>query len=182
MKREEKIEIENFGIETSRTTNVSSSSSQPFSSYKHLSQIENIFGISVTRLNELPKLNIPVDTIPLNDFEKKLNFTVEQIKQIFQTTSTIDYCANESERSDFANVILRGIVSTFSRSENITLRKEYDLSELEYVYGLVTTGDDAIKEDLRTLFSVVITMLTDKLKSIKEPKTKSSLSHINHKI
>ncbi|RIB08681.1 hypothetical protein C2G38_329451 [Gigaspora rosea] len=203
-----------------------------------------------------------VDSMPRSEFEDQLTFTVVQIKQIFHTMSTIDYCANESERAEFASVILRGIVSTVARSENITLRKEYDLSgtngngkadfpilqgghilcvievknhdlekgfcqnlvqaqtacltnnersqkrkqnELEYVYGLVTTGekwfltmvtsdsrvgavsepicirlsnsdidDDAIKENLRALFSAVITMLSDKLESIKEPKTKSS--------
>ncbi|RIB00496.1 hypothetical protein C2G38_1185049 [Gigaspora rosea] len=203
-----------------------------------------------------------VDTMPRNEFDDQLTFTVAQIKQIFQTMNTIDYCANESERTEFVSVILRDIVSTFARSESITLRKEYDLSctngngrvdfaivqgghilcvievknhdlengfcqnlvqaqtacqtnnerskkrkhnELEYVYGLVTTGekwfltmvtsdsrvgvasepicirlsnadidDGAIKEDLRALFSAVIAMLSDKLESIKEPKTKSS--------
>ncbi|CAG8784300.1 38887_t:CDS:2, partial [Gigaspora margarita] len=234
---------------SSRTTNVTSPTSKPFSSYKHLSQIETIFGISATRLNDLPKLNMHVDTMTLYDFDDQLNFTIAQIKVLYLLLNN---------RSDFVNVILRGIVSTFARSENITMREEYDLSgtngngkvdfaivqgghilcvievknhdlengfcqnlvqaqsacetnngrskkrkheELEYVYGLVTTGEkwfltmvtsdgrvgaasepiyirlsnsnisnEAIKEDLRTLFSAVITMLSDKLESIKEPK------------
>ncbi|CAG8854268.1 4485_t:CDS:2, partial [Gigaspora margarita] len=147
LEEEEKITIENFwksyeetlnilsknSASSSRTTNVTSSTSKPFSSYKHLSQIENIFGISATRLSDLPKLNMHVDTMPCNDFENKLNFMVEQIKVLYLLPNNTNFSHNKHnrllhERSDFANVILRGIVSTFARLENITMRKEYDFS------------------------------------------------------
>ncbi|CAG8709944.1 23465_t:CDS:2, partial [Racocetra persica] len=207
-------------------------SQKDFSSYKRLSQIGKLFGISAERINELPRLKID-SAENMGLYDDILMSIVQYIKIIMRTSGTIDNCANETEKADFIFTILRGIVLTFDDDVKVnrecplsgfngkgkldfTIQRRTDIlciieakmqnveygfcqnliqlqsacetsrkskyDELEYVYGVVTTGDkwfftvisdESLKEDLSALFSVLRAMLVDKLQSIEEPETRS---------
>ncbi|CAG8829304.1 17809_t:CDS:10, partial [Gigaspora margarita] len=142
-----------------------------------LSQINKLFGTNAETINELPQINL-VATIDIILYQEQLNFTVQNIKMIKKTSIAINY-ANEVEskgRFDFTIIqnedillvaeikvadieygLCQNLVQIQSACQSNKKRKH---ASLEYVYGIVTTGE-------KWYFSVVTS--ENKIGATKDP-------------
>ncbi|RIA99796.1 hypothetical protein C2G38_2237741 [Gigaspora rosea] len=95
--------IQAFGINIAQNNNgkleLSSQTllEHPFPSYKKFFQMENLFGLNIERIGELPKMKL-----------KRL-----------KAYGIIENCTNEAEKSEFIGAILLGDISTFEAETNM---------------------------------------------------------------
>ncbi|RIB21789.1 hypothetical protein C2G38_2175671 [Gigaspora rosea] len=110
----------------------------------------------------------------MNDFEFDIKENVQNLKVLYKNYKSLEQSIIVPMKQYYQPLI------------NIRMHKEYSLSNvngkktkhggLDHVYGAVTTEeidanivDDVLKEDVRSLFSVLRAIILERL---KEPKTK----------
>ncbi|CAG8573409.1 4839_t:CDS:2 [Racocetra fulgida] len=150
-----------------------------------------------------------LETLAKNESEEIKEKAQNALKLLVETSPHVEDL-NEVERGEYISAILHGVTSTFE-GPKVVVRREYSLSgtngkvlpfekndELQYAYGIVTTGDrwyftivssdneigaisesidlqlenfqlnDSYLNAIRTLFAVIRTILSDIMESFDE--------------